>query len=78
MMALHPEVVKRAQDEIDAVTNVDRLPTLDDRFQLPFIDCIVKETYRYVVIIFGYTSTYETIRRINPAGPLGMAKIVTH
>lgn len=78
MMALHPEIVKRAQDEIDAVTNVGRLPTLDDRSQLPFIDCIVKETYRYVKIIFGYISTYETTRRINPAGPLGMAKSITH
>lgn len=47
MMALHPEVVERAQAEIDAVTNADRLPTLDDRSQLPFIDCIVKEVYRY-------------------------------
>ena len=46
MMALHPEVVKRAQREIDAVTDGVRLPTLEDRLQLPFIDCIVKEVYR--------------------------------
>ena len=46
MMALHPGVVKRAQREIDAVTDGVRLPTLEDRLQLPFIDCIVKEVYR--------------------------------
>ena len=34
MMALHPEVAKRAQREIDAVTDGVRLPTLEDRLQL--------------------------------------------
>lgn len=77
MMALHPEVVERAQAEIDAVTNADRLSTLDDRSQLPFIDCIVKEVYRYDhIVTFDYSSALETNPRINPAGPLGMAKNV--
>ena len=46
MMVLHPEVVKRAQAEIDSVVGSRRLPNLDDREKLPYIDCIVKELLR--------------------------------
>ncbi|KAI5122645.1 hypothetical protein M0805_007908 [Coniferiporia weirii] len=46
MMTLHPEVVKKAQEEIDAVVGTDRLPTLDDRKSLPYIDCILREVFR--------------------------------
>ncbi|EJD05107.1 cytochrome P450 [Fomitiporia mediterranea MF3/22] len=46
MMALHPEVAKKAQEEIENVIGRDRLPAFDDRKQLPFIDCILKELYR--------------------------------
>ena len=46
MMAKHPEVVKRAQAEIDAITNQERLPILEDRRSLPIVDCIMKEVFR--------------------------------
>ena len=46
-MALNPEVMRKAQAEIDRVTNAERLPTLDDRPELPYIDGVVKEVYRY-------------------------------
>ena len=46
MMVLHPHVVKRAQAEIDRVVGSRRLPNLEDREQLPYIDCIVKELFR--------------------------------
>lgn len=46
MMAKHPEVVKRAHEEIDRVTKQEKLPTLDDRRALPIIDCIMKEVFR--------------------------------
>lgn len=48
MMVRHPEVVERAQAEIDSVVGSHRLPNLDDREKLPYIDCIVKELLRYV------------------------------
>lgn len=51
MMALHPEVVKRAQAEIDQAIGSERLPTLEDRGKLPYIDCIVREVYRYVLYV---------------------------
>ena len=49
MMVIHPEVVKRAQAEIDSVLGSRRLPNLDDRDKLPYIDCIVKELLRWVL-----------------------------
>ena len=45
-MTLYPEVQRRAQAEIDGVVGSRRLPNLDDREKLPFIDCIVKELLR--------------------------------
>lgn len=46
MITLHPDAAKRAQAEIDDVVGSDRLPTFDDRPQLPYIDCILKEVHR--------------------------------
>ncbi|TFY58716.1 hypothetical protein EVJ58_g6245 [Rhodofomes roseus] len=47
-MVLHPEVYKQAQDEMDRVVGHDRLPTLEDRDSLPYLECIQKETYRWL------------------------------
>lgn len=44
---LHPEVQKKAQEELDAVTMRERLPTFEDRSRLPFIDAICKEVMRW-------------------------------
>ena len=46
MMAKHPEVVKRAQAEIDSVLHQERLPNLGDRKTLHIVDCIMKEVFR--------------------------------
>lgn len=48
MMARHPEVVAKAQQEIDSVVgaDADRLPTIEDRPNLPYVNCILKELYR--------------------------------
>ena len=49
MMTLHPEVLAKAQREVDSVigTDPERLPVLEDRKDLPYVECIVKELYRY-------------------------------
>lgn len=44
---MYPEVVERAQEEIDRVVGVDRLPTFEDRNSMPYIDGIVKEAWRW-------------------------------
>ena len=46
MMVQHPDVAKRAQEEIDSIIGRDRLPTSEDRKRLPYIECILKEVYR--------------------------------
>lgn len=45
----HPEVLKKAQQEIDAVVGQDRLPTFEDRASLPYVNAILEETWRWGV-----------------------------
>ncbi|KAF8550950.1 cytochrome P450 [Imleria badia] len=46
-MTLHPEIFSEATTEIDSVVGRDRLPELSDREKLPFLECIIKEVYRW-------------------------------
>jgi cytochrome P450 len=46
-MVLHPEVQKKAQEEIDSIVGHDRLPDFNDRSSLRYIDYIVQETLRW-------------------------------
>jgi hypothetical protein len=45
-MVLHPDVYKKAQKEMDEVIGVNKLPAIEDRDRLPFLECILKEVYR--------------------------------
>jgi cytochrome P450 len=47
LMAIHPEVQKRAQKEIDQLLGGERLPTLSDRDNLPYISAMMKEIFRW-------------------------------
>lgn len=46
-MTLFPEAQARAQEEIDRVIGYDRLPTLADRDDLPYIAGVLRETVRW-------------------------------
>lgn len=46
-MMIHPDVKYKAQAEIDRVVGEDRFPTVADRPNLPYIDAIVKEIFRW-------------------------------
>ncbi|TDL16829.1 cytochrome P450 [Rickenella mellea] len=46
-MSLYPDVMRKAQAEIDAVVGRDRLPTFQDRDNLPYIRAMVKEVLRW-------------------------------
>ncbi|KAG2127550.1 cytochrome P450 [Suillus bovinus] len=50
-MVLYPDVQKRAQAEIDLVVGRDRLPTFEDRASLPYIDAVVRETFRWQPVV---------------------------
>jgi len=43
----HPDVVKKAQSEIDEVVGVDRMPTLADWERLPYLEAILQEISRW-------------------------------
>lgn len=47
MMVTNPEAQKNAQAQIDAVVGRTRLPTIDDRPSLPYVDAIFREMLRY-------------------------------
>lgn len=46
-MALNPDALKKAQAELDMVVGPHRLPTHDDRDDLPYVNAVVKETLRW-------------------------------
>ncbi|GBE82456.1 Multifunctional cytochrome P450 monooxygenase af510 [Sparassis crispa] len=48
-MVLHPEVYKKVQEEMDRVVGHSRLPDFDDRDSLPYLECVLKEVYRWNV-----------------------------
>ena len=62
-MVLYPEVLKKAQEEIDAVMGPNRLPDFSDRPSLPYINAIVKESVRWhSVVPFGEPFFMNLIR----------------
>lgn len=46
-LALYPEKQVRAHAEIDAIVGAGRLPTLDDKGSLPYVDALIKESIRW-------------------------------
>ncbi|KAF5358672.1 hypothetical protein D9758_007666 [Tetrapyrgos nigripes] len=47
LMAMNPEIQKKAQEEIDNVIGQDRLPSLEDMKELPYAYAIWKEVIRF-------------------------------
>jgi len=46
-MVTHPDAQKKAQEELDRVVGQDRMPTLDDIANLPYIRAMISETHRW-------------------------------
>ncbi|KAJ6255808.1 hypothetical protein Dda_9418 [Drechslerella dactyloides] len=49
-MTLFPEVQRKAQEEIDGVVGCSRLPGFEDRENLPYVEAVLKETWRWMPI----------------------------
>lgn len=49
-MTLYPDVVKKAQAELDAVVGPHRLPTFADWEKLPYLDAVFKEVLRWAPV----------------------------
>ncbi|KAI0082010.1 cytochrome P450 [Panus rudis PR-1116 ss-1] len=61
-MALHPEVQRKAQEELDRVVGSERLPTFSDRPNLPYIEALTKEVLRWelaVPLSIAHSNTEE-------------------
>ncbi|KAF9451146.1 cytochrome P450 [Macrolepiota fuliginosa MF-IS2] len=46
-MLIHPDIQRKAQQEVDSVVGMDRLPDFSDRPRLPYLSAIVKEVLRW-------------------------------
>lgn len=46
-MTRYPSVQRKAQQEIDALTDQSRLPTLSDRARLPYVEALLQEVLRW-------------------------------
>ena len=51
-MLHYPDLYRKAQEEIDRVIGNERLPDLTDRHSLPYLEAIVMELYRCVLLYF--------------------------
>ena len=69
MMVVHRDIQEKIQAEIDAVVGKDRLPTIDDRPSLPFLDATFREIFRYcpTVPICGYLPPLSAYAADTPA-----------
>ncbi|KAH6895490.1 cytochrome P450 [Thelonectria olida] len=50
-MVLHPEIQKKAREQLDSVIGTGRLPEFSDRGSLPYIEHIVQEVYRWSPLV---------------------------
>lgn len=46
LLAMHPDIQRRAQDEIDRVVGRERLPDFEDREELVYVNALLKEVSR--------------------------------
>ncbi|KZT69355.1 cytochrome P450 [Daedalea quercina L-15889] len=49
LMVLHPDILEKAQMEVDKEVGDSRLPDINDRPALPYLEAVLKETYRWLV-----------------------------
>lgn len=47
MMSQHPDILEKTQDEMTRVVGRSRLPDFEDREALPYLECVLREAYRY-------------------------------
>ncbi|KAI2634605.1 cytochrome protein [Xylaria nigripes] len=50
-MIKYPEVQRKAQEEIDQVIGTGRLPTFNDRRDLPYVEALVTEAWRWHTVV---------------------------
>ena len=51
LLANHPDVQRRLQEEIDSVVPRDRLPSLDDKQKLPYVEAAILKIMRFKTLV---------------------------
>ena len=77
-MGLYPEVQKKAQAEIDAVVGPDRLPEIEDRPSLPYINALIKELMRWNLVVPLGESFYHVLLLVILTGSEGFPHMATN
>ncbi|EPT05737.1 hypothetical protein FOMPIDRAFT_1045040 [Fomitopsis schrenkii] len=65
MMSRHPDMLEKIQDEITRVVGQSRLPDFEDRASLPYLECVLREAYRWcpVAPIIPHQSMEDDVYR---------------
>lgn len=50
-MVLHSDVFRKLQAEMDSIVGKTRLPTIEDRPALAYLECVLKEMVRYDLVV---------------------------
>lgn len=77
-MVLYPECQAKAQEELDAVIGSDRLPEFRDRESLPYLECLVQETLRYVHVVDSIQLLLMKSKKMEPHRPHRYAENSKH
>ncbi len=66
---LYPDVMRKAQIELDAVVGPDRVPRVEDRARLPYIEALDQEVLRWrPVIPMGFSRRADQVAKSEYAG----------
>lgn len=68
-MISYPDVFLKAQNEIDRVIGRERIPGINDRDDLPYVNAIVKETLRWNNVL-PTSESGQTQRACNVIDPI--------
>jgi cytochrome P450 len=49
-MALNPDVLRKAQEEINTIVGSQRLPSIVDKTRLPYINALILELFRWIIV----------------------------
>ena len=51
LLHAHPEVQRKAQQEIDNVIGLDRMPVIDDIKRLPYVQAVINEVEHKISVL---------------------------
>lgn len=60
-MVLHPEVQRRAQEELDRIVGRDTLPDFSHRQHLPYVEAVAKEVLRWLPVTPSSKTNYYSL-----------------